>query len=327
MNDAERFEQIFLSQVVRPGADKLLEWLKSTDFFTAPASTRFHGAYPGGLVKHSLNVYYALLGNFNLRGLYSPQTQAIVALLHDVCKANYYAGEYPDYTVKDQMPMGHGEKSVYLVMKHMELTDDEALAIRWHMGAYDDAFRGGSRALNAAMERTPLVLELSDLPPRYRAQAEAQLARRGKKRGDTMTAAARAAAMSGLKFDSRGEYEYYVGTVAPKVGRGEIVKWEAHPCFLLFPAGEYNGVKLRSVQYTADFRLTYADGTVEIVEIKSKFVRRMQRDYPVRRRVFMELIARPAGWKFTEIITAEDKEEIKRWRELAEEVSSCGKNG
>jgi hypothetical protein len=160
MNDAERFEQIFLSQVTRPGADKLLEWLKSTDFFTAPASTRFHGAYPGGLVKHSLNVYYALLGNFNLRGLYSPQTQAIVALLHDVCKANYYAGEYPDYTVKDQMPMGHGEKSVYLVMKRMELTDDEALAIRWHMGAYDDAFRGGSRALNAAMERTPLVLEL-----------------------------------------------------------------------------------------------------------------------------------------------------------------------
>lgn len=99
-------------------------------------------------------------GNINLRGLYSPQTQAIVALLHDVCKANYYAGEYPDYTVKDQMPMGHGEKSVYLVMKHMELTDDEALAIRWHMGAYDDAFHGGSRALNAAMERTPLVLEL-----------------------------------------------------------------------------------------------------------------------------------------------------------------------
>ena len=111
------------------------------------------------------------------------------------------------------------------------------------------------------------------------------------------------------------------------VGRGEIVKWEAHPCFLLFPAGEYNGVKLRSVQYTADFRLTYADGTVEIVEVKSKFVRRMQRDYPVRRRVFLELIARPAGWKFTEIIAAEDKEEIKRWRELAEEVSSCGKNG
>ena len=63
------------------------------------------------------------------------------------------------------------------------------------------------------------------------------------------------------------------------------------------------------------------------MEVKSKFVRRMQRDYPVRRRVFLELIARPAGWKFTEIITAEDKEEIKRWWELAEEVSSCGENG
>ena len=100
-------------------------------------------------------------------------------------------------------------------------------------------------------------LELSDLPPRYRAQAEAQLAGRGKKRGDTVTAAGPAAALSRLKIDSPNEY--YVGTVAPKVGRGEIVKWEAHPCFLLFPAGEYNGVKLRSVQYTADFRLTYAD--------------------------------------------------------------------
>lgn len=65
--------------------------------------------------------------------------------------------------------------------------------------------------------------------------------------------------------------------------------------------------------------MKYADGTVEIVEVKSKFVRRMQRDYPVRRRVFLELIARPAGWKFTEIITADSKEEVKRWRELAKE--------
>ena len=139
--------------------------------------------------------------------------------------------------------------------------------------------------------------------------------------------AARAAKITGKEFDSLGEYEYYIGTVAPKVARGEIVEGEAHPCFPLFPAGQYGALKLRPVRYTADFRLVYADGTVEIVEIKSKFVRRMQRDYPVRRRVFLELIARPAGWKFTEIITAEDKEEIKRWRELAEEVSSCGKNG
>ena len=56
--------------------------------------------------------------------------------------------------------MGHGEKSVYLIMKHMELTDDEALAIRWHMGAYDDAFRGGSKAFNIAMDRCPLIFVL-----------------------------------------------------------------------------------------------------------------------------------------------------------------------
>ena len=123
----------------------------------------------------------------------------------------------------------------------------------------------------------------------------------------------------GRDFDSRGEYEFYTGTVLPKMARGEIVKCKQHPAFPLFPAGEYGTMKLRPIRYTADFRLTYADGTVEIVEIKSKFVRRMQRDYPVRRRVFLEQIARPAGWKFTEIITAEDKDDLKRWRELAKE--------
>ena len=110
-----------------------------------------------------------------------------------------------------------------------------------------------------------------------------------------------------------------MGTVAPRVARGEIVEWEAHPSFPLFPAGEYGAMKLRPVRYTADFRLVYADGTVEIVEVKSKFVRRMQRDYALRRRVFLELVARPAGWRFTEIITADSAEEVKRWRELVKE--------
>lgn len=239
MTNKERFKEIFISQVTRPGAADLLAWLGTTDFFEAPASTRFHGAYPGGLVEHSLNVYYALLGQSTIRE-YGGESIAVVALLHDVCKTGYYRRERDGkYSVKDQLPMGHGEKSVYLVMKFMDLTDEEALAIRWHMGAYDDAFRGGSRALN-----------------------------------------------------------------------------EAHPCFPLFPAGQYGALKLRPVRYTADFRLVYADGTVEIVEIKSKFVRRMQRDYALRRRVFLEQVARPAGWKFTEIITADSKEEIDRWTEL-----------
>lgn len=293
MTNKERFKEIFISQVTRPGAADLLAWLGTTDFFEAPASTRFHGAYPGGLVEHSLNVYYALLGQYTIRE-YGGESVAVVALLHDVCKTGYYRRERDGkYSVKDQLPMGHGEKSVYLVMKFMDLTDEEALAIRWHMGAYDDAFRGGSRA-----------------------QAEAQLAKGRKKRSDPLAEAARAAKITGKEFDSLGEYEYYIGTVAPKVARGEIVEWEAHPCFPLFPAGQYGALKLRPVQYTADFRLVYADGTVEIVEIKSKFVRRMQRDYALRRRVFLEQVARPAGWKFTEIITADSKEEIDRWTEL-----------
>lgn len=141
MTNKERFKEIFISQVTRPGAADLLAWLGTTDFFEAPASTRFHGAYPGGLVEHSLNVYYALLGQSTIRE-YGGESVAVVALLHDVCKTGYYRRERDGkYSVKDRLPMGHGEKSVYLVMKFMDLTDEEALAIRWHMGAYDDAFR------------------------------------------------------------------------------------------------------------------------------------------------------------------------------------------
>ena len=160
MTNKERFKEIFISQVTRPGAADLLAWLGTTDFFEAPASTRLHGAYPGGLVEHSLNVYYALLGQSTIRE-YGGESVAVVALLHDVCKTGYYRRERDGkYSVKDRLPMGHGEKSVYLVMKFMDLTDEEALAIRWHMGAYDDAFRGGSRALNEAQDKCALVLAL-----------------------------------------------------------------------------------------------------------------------------------------------------------------------
>lgn len=168
MTNKERFKEIFISQVTRPGAADLLAWLGTTDFFEAPASTRFHGAYPGGLVEHSLNVYYALLGQSTIRE-YGGESVAVVALLHDVCKTGYYRRERDGkYSVKDRLPMGHGEKSVYLVMKFMDLTDEEALAIRWHMGAYDDAFRGGSRALNEAQDKCALVLALHHATGRRR---------------------------------------------------------------------------------------------------------------------------------------------------------------
>lgn len=173
MDNKERFVEIYTTQIHRAGAAELLEWLESTDFFTAPASTKYHGNYPGGLVEHSLNVYYELIGGGRVAGVPTAESYAIVALLHDICKADYYAEStkrqknsdgvwetVPCYTVREKFPFGHGEKSAFLVQRYMALTDAEALAIRWHMGAYDDAAKGGSRVLSEAMEKTPLVYAL-----------------------------------------------------------------------------------------------------------------------------------------------------------------------
>lgn len=153
---------IFLTGVKRAGAKELWEWLNSeTDFFTAPASTKYHGAYPGGLAEHSLNVYNELCKE-TVETVAGMETAAICGLFHDVCKVNYYHQETEGgpYTARDTFPFGHGEKSVYLISRFIRLTDEEALAIRWHMGAYDDAHRGGSRGLNEAMRLSPLVYQL-----------------------------------------------------------------------------------------------------------------------------------------------------------------------
>lgn len=151
MTNEERFKAIFQDQVNRPGADDLLEWLENAGFFTAPASTKYHGAYPGGLVDHSLRVYDFLISSPYAVGTIA-ESRAICALLHDVCKVEYYEPKDDGgYRVNDQFPFGHGEKSVYQISRFMYLTDEEALAIRWHMGAYDDAARGGSQTLLAAL--------------------------------------------------------------------------------------------------------------------------------------------------------------------------------
>ena len=165
MTPKEQFIDIFNSNIHRAGADKLLAWLESTDFFTAPASTRFHAAYAGGLLDHSLNVYHVLRAKH-----YDPETDdlescTIAAILHDVCKAGFYKtelrnrknehGEWervPVYTVDDQFPYGHGEKSVFLIERFMRLRTEEAVAIRWHMGGFDDAARAGSFAIAHAYE-------------------------------------------------------------------------------------------------------------------------------------------------------------------------------
>lgn len=159
-------------------------------------------------------------------------------------------------------------------------------------------------------------LELSDLPPRIRAQAEAQIAARGQKKASAAPSMATAASM---EFDSRGEYNYYMGVILPKVQRGQIVNVETHRAFSLLPEKEYGNVKLPAARYTADFVLTYADGTTEVVEVKSKFTRRQQRDYIYRRRLFIDLVAEPRGWKFVEHITPDTSAEIKAWKRLAKQ--------
>ena len=183
MDNKERFIAVFQEKITREGAAPLLEWMEKTDFFTAPASTRFHGACEGGLVLHSLNVYDVMMEKHFEEGQDNPESFAICALLHDLCKAQYYkvstrnvkneqTGQWekvPYYTVEDAFPYGHGEKSVFLIERFLRLRPAEATAIRWHMGGFDDAARGGCHAISLAYDRYPLAvkLHLADLEATY----------------------------------------------------------------------------------------------------------------------------------------------------------------
>lgn len=153
MDYKQEFLRIAHESIHRPGISELLEWLEETDFFVAPASTRYHGAWEGGLVQHSLNVYSQLkkLCNWYECDTATQESIAIVSLFHDVCKANVYKVEmrwrknknqqweqYPSYTFKEDFAYGgHGSKSVYLIMAFMALSPDEASAINCHMGQWD----------------------------------------------------------------------------------------------------------------------------------------------------------------------------------------------
>ena len=180
----EEFLRIARENIKRDGLEGLLGFLESTDFFTAPCSTRFHLAEKGGLCQHSLNVYDRLLrlavdeygeDNFNL------ETITICALFHDVCKCCYYKettrnvkknGEWvqePYYTVEDALPYGHGEKSVYIINGYMRLTREEAIAINWHMGGFDPRAQGSSNTYSEAFGRFPLAvfLHMADVMATY----------------------------------------------------------------------------------------------------------------------------------------------------------------
>ena len=179
MSDKEKFISIYKEKITREGSAELLAYLcsESCDFFTAPASTRFHGAEVGGLCRHSLNVYECLVDIMNRKRMkevygihYSDESIAIAALLHDLCKINFYRVDsrnvkkngtwtvVPYYTIDDTLPYGHGEKSVYIASGFMRLTRDEAFAIRYHMGFSGPEDNG---TVGKALEMFPLAFALS----------------------------------------------------------------------------------------------------------------------------------------------------------------------
>lgn len=183
MGYKEQFEEIYQQNITRAGAKELLEWMQQTDFFTAPASTRFHCACEGGLVQHSVKVYQVMVEKHFEPDTDSQESFAICALLHDLCKAQFYKmstrnvkneatgawEKQPYFSVEDSFPYGHGEKSVFLIERFMRLKTSEAMAIRWHMGGFDDTAKAGGMAISLAFDKYPIAvkLHLSDLESTY----------------------------------------------------------------------------------------------------------------------------------------------------------------
>ena len=178
----ERFLEL-LRETKREGMEDLIKFLENSDFFTAPASTKFHGDYEGGLLEHSLKVYDILCEKVKNPGIdlnISEDTVKIVALLHDICKTNFYKIDYrnaknalgvwekvPYYTVEDTIPYGHGEKSVMMITEYMKLTPEEKYAIRWHMGYTEP--KELYNTIGAAYKKYPLALLMheADLEATY----------------------------------------------------------------------------------------------------------------------------------------------------------------
>jgi hypothetical protein len=178
------------------GETTFLDFLENSDFFKAPASGQYHGNYSGGLCEHSLHVYHNLIklealfcAKFEDR--YTLKTLTLVGLLHDVCKIGMYVESYrnkkktdesgkdilvngklvwyqePVWTIEDLMPLGHGEKSVIILMHYFNLSPEEIMAIRWHMGGYDALAKDfiGNMTINKACNLYPLItlLHMADL--------------------------------------------------------------------------------------------------------------------------------------------------------------------
>lgn len=190
------FKNIVAANIQRDGVDNLMEWVENeTDFFTAPASTRYHGSYEGGLLEHSLNVYNRLVFEMNTvigegwEDIYSPETISIVALFHDLCKIDRYVltekwrkdedGQWEAYDAydynKEKAEMGHGAQSVYYLQKFIQLTEIEAQAIYWHMGAYDISPYSSLANCSEAFKWNPLafLVHRADMAATYITENEA----------------------------------------------------------------------------------------------------------------------------------------------------------
>lgn len=180
MTKKENFITTCRLLIKRDGIEELLATLEKTDFYTAPASTRFHDSEEGGLVAHSLRVFDFLYGELMDNENFNHESIAIVSLFHDLCKIGYYKIDYrnvknefgkwdrvPYYTVEDKLPYGHGEKSVDMLRDFMKLTEEEKFAIRFHMGSYEGQQIWNT--LSEAYKMYPLALytHIADMKATY----------------------------------------------------------------------------------------------------------------------------------------------------------------
>lgn len=176
----EKFIEL-LKSTNREGMENVLNFLEKSDFYTAPASTRFHGSYEGAPLEHSFKVYEIFAEKIKNVGLNTPEETIIISsLLHDICKVNFYKTDYrnaknargewekvPYYTVEDTIPYGHGEKSVMMLTEYIKLTNEEKYAIRWHMGFSEP--KELYNTLGEAYKKYPIALLLheADLEANY----------------------------------------------------------------------------------------------------------------------------------------------------------------
>ncbi len=174
MSEVKEKVKELLNKVNRPGMAELMDFLEKSDYYEAPASTKYHGAYKGGLIEHSYNVYEILKGKIEYHKMnVSEDTLILVTLLHDLCKVNFYKTDFrnvknakgewekvPYYTIEDTIPYGHGEKSVMMLTEYIKLTNEEKYAIRWHMGFSEP--KEQYLPLGQAFKKYPLALLLHE---------------------------------------------------------------------------------------------------------------------------------------------------------------------